>query len=413
MEGDLTQLKANDYDSLDKYLSISDDNVKNKVNNNRIISLFESNFTSYKKPINFIVNSRKVYSNTSFDFGNKVQFTIPRYGDKISNVYLEIKLPILSDIGYVNTIGYAMIEYIEIEIGGHIIDKHYDIWMDVRDKLMINKNYINGVNEMIKRYSSHTDESFRGGTVIIPLNFWFCNSLSQSFPLIALSHQDMHINVKFREFSQLWISNESLTPSTTPSIESGHLIIDYIRLDKLERHAVYNKKRHEYLIKQVQLVDEGIPAGATKAKICLNSINYPVIELVWVIRKNSRESEKDYYNYEDTTTANDDPMLNARITFGEKERLEEHSSNFFRMIQPNKIHSNIPNDYVYMYSFAIKPEYDSQPTGSCNFSSIDDIFLQLGMKTGISASKVYVFAVNYNILIIEDGYAWVEKCLSI
>lgn len=413
MEGDLTQLKANDYNSLDKYLSISESNARNNENNNRITSLFEPNFNVYKKPTNYVINNRKVTADTPVDFGKKVRFTLPRYGDKVSDVYLEIKLPTLSNVGYVNTIGYAMIEYIEVEIGGIIIDKHYDIWMDIRDKVMVKKDYISGINEMVKRYTSHTDESFRGGTVIVPLTFWFCQSLSQSFPLLALSHQEMYINIKFRDFNSLWLSNSNLTPSSTPSIVSAHLIVDFIRLDKIERENVYNKKRHTFLIKQTQLVDTGISANATKSNVCLDAINYPVIELLWVIRKNSRITDKTYYDYSDTTSADDDPMLNARITIGEKERLEEHSSHFFRMIQPNKIHSNIPDDYIYMYSFATKPEYDAQPTGSCNFSSLDDVLLQLGLKNNLSESTVYVFAVNYNILIIEDGYAWLEKCLSI
>ena len=134
---------------------------------------------------------------------------------------------------------------------------------------------------------------------------------------------------------------------------------------------------------------------------------------MWVIRKTSRITEKDYYNYSDSTDTDDDPMLTGRITFGEKDRLEEHSSYFFRMIQPNKMHSNIPDDYIYMYSFAMKPENDTQPSGTCNFSGLDDIFLLLGLKSGINESQVYVFAVNYNVLIIEDGYAWLEKCLSV
>lgn len=412
MEGDLTQIKAKNYKELDKYLSVSNDNIIN--NKNRQISLFEPNFDTYKIPTNFSINTRKIQSDNKFDFGQKVKFTLPRYGDKINDMYFEIILPTLTNVGYVNTIGYALFEYIEIEIGGNKIVKHYDTWMDVQDKLMVKSDYRSGINEMVKRFDNnlYTDESFRGGNVSVPLKFWFSDSLSQSFPISALSHQDFIIYAKIRPFSDLWFSNDNSTPSNTYEITTGNLLVDYIRLSDFERQLVYNNK-YKYLIKQVQLVDENTIQDATIAKISLNSINYPVTELIWVIRNNYKETEKDWFNYSSSNNPSDDPMLSAYITFGEKERLEEHSAIFYRMIQPFKRHSNIPNDYIYMYSFATKPEYDTQPTGSCNFSELDDVYLHIKLKNNLPKSKIFVYAVNYNVLLVEDGYSWLEKCLSI
>jgi hypothetical protein len=408
MEGDLTQLKAKDYSGLDKYLSASEKNLKN----DRRISLFESDFGSYKIPTDFSVNTRKVTADNVFDFGHRVKFTIPRYGDKITDMMLEIELPTLSNVGYVNTIGYALIDYIELEIGGKTIDKHYNIWYDIYDKTMISSDYEAGMNEFVLRFDSHNDESFRGGKVIIPLRFWFTKKLSQSFPLLALSHQDMVVYVKLNTLNQIWTSNENKIPNEKYSITNGHLLVDYIRLNKMEKTHVYRKKRHEYLIKQLQLVEMSIPSNPGKVKISLDSINYPVTELFWVVRDDLRETEKDWFNYSCNDMPADDPVISAKITFGDKERLEEHSSKFFRMIQPFRRHARIPNDYIYMYSFATKPLLDGQPTGYCNFSELQDVYLHLNVKSGLRASKVFVFAVNYNVLIIEDGYAWLEKCVA-
>jgi hypothetical protein len=410
MEGDLTQIKAKNYSGLDRYLSISDVNIEK--NKNRQTSLFEPNFNTYKKPTNFSVNTRKVQSDNKFDFGQKVKFTIPRYGDKINGMYLEIELPTLTNVGYINTIGYGLIEYIDVEIGGKRIDRHYDTWMDITDKLMIKSDYIDGINEMVLRFETHTDESFKGGTVIVPLKFWFTESLGQSFPLTSLSHQDIIIYVKLKPFKDVWMSNSSLSPSNTYEITTGHLLVDYIRLDKLERQLTYNSK-YKYLIKQVQLVDVSTLENGTQIKISLESINYPVTELIWVIRSDNRETDNDWFNYKSTINPDNDPMISARITFDEKERLEEHSAKFYRMVQPHKRHSNIPNDYIYSYSFAAKPEFDAQPTGSCNFSELDDVQLHLKLKPNLSKSRVFVYAVNYNVLLVEDGYSWLEKCLSI
>ena len=53
---------------------------------------------------------------------------------------------------------------------------------------------------------------------------------------------------------------------------------------------------------------------------------------------------------------------------------------------------------IYVYSFSINPE-DHQPSGTCNFSKVNDI------KLVISASKVIdkIYALNYNILRLSNG----------
>jgi hypothetical protein len=58
-----------------------------------------------------------------------------------------------------------------------------------------------------------------------------------------------------------------------------------------------------------------------------------------------------------------------------------------------------------VYSFALKPE-EHQPSGTCNFSRIDNATLQLTLTsdtvTGGSA-KVRIYAVSYNVLRIMSG----------
>jgi hypothetical protein len=53
------------------------------------------------------------------------------------------------------------------------------------------------------------------------------------------------------------------------------------------------------------------------------------------------------------------------------------------------------------YSFALKPE-EHQPSGTCNFSRIDNAQLKLNTAGGMSASD-NIYAVNYNVLRIMSG----------
>ena len=56
-----------------------------------------------------------------------------------------------------------------------------------------------------------------------------------------------------------------------------------------------------------------------------------------------------------------------------------------------------------MYSFALKPE-EHQPSGTCNFSRIDNAVLNIDASTNALASaNLHVYAVNYNVLRIMSG----------
>jgi hypothetical protein len=58
------------------------------------------------------------------------------------------------------------------------------------------------------------------------------------------------------------------------------------------------------------------------------------------------------------------------------------------------------NDSIGVYSFALKPE-EHQPSGTCNFSRIDNA--QLTSGAGGSDTGAIVWAVNYNVLRIMSG----------
>ena len=63
-----------------------------------------------------------------------------------------------------------------------------------------------------------------------------------------------------------------------------------------------------------------------------------------------------------------------------------------------------------MYSFALRPE-EHQPSGTCNFSRIDNATLQLVLSNatveGTKTAKVRVYATNYNVLRIMSGIFFV------
>ena len=86
------------------------------------------------------------------------------------------------------------------------------------------------------------------------------------------------------------------------------------------------------------------------------------------------------------------------------DRFAGRNASYFRTCQPIQAGHKVPSKHVYCYSFALKPE-EHQPSGTCNFSRIDNakmVFTTTTAYTG-SASKLTVYAINYNVLRIMSG----------
>ena len=112
----------------------------------------------YKRHTNFAIESIREYFIGGADFGKKVSCVVDRYGDLMSEVFLEVDLPRLSfedneknNIynSWTNSIGHALIKYVEIEIGGIVIDKHYGQWLEIWNELTIPEEKRNAYNQMI------------------------------------------------------------------------------------------------------------------------------------------------------------------------------------------------------------------------------------------------------------------------
>jgi hypothetical protein len=94
-------------------------------------------------------------------------------------------------------------------------------------------------------------------------------------------------------------------------------------------------------------------------------------------------------------------MKDFKLVLNGQDRFKEQLGKYFNQYQPYVYHSGTPYPGIYVYSFALQPE-EHQPTGTCNFSRIDNAQVSLNMKT-LAAPLQKMFAVNYNILRIQSG----------
>lgn len=100
------------------------------------------------------------------------------------------------------------------------------------------------------------------------------------------------------------------------------------------------------------------------------------------------------------------PVVTAKLQLNGQDRFSEREGSYFDTVQPYQHHTASPDTGINVFSFALRPE-EHQPSGSCNFSRIDNATLQLVLSNatveGIKTAKVRVYATNYNVLRVMSG----------
>jgi hypothetical protein len=100
------------------------------------------------------------------------------------------------------------------------------------------------------------------------------------------------------------------------------------------------------------------------------------------------------------------PVVTAKLQLNGQDRFSEREGSYFSWVQPYQSHTRSPDEGINVYSFALRPE-EHQPSGTCNFSRIDNATLQLVLSNatveGTKTAKVRVYATNYNVLRIMSG----------
>ena len=462
----------------------------------------------YRRHSNFAMESIEQTFNGVANFGKRVQCTISRNGDLISRVYLQATLPsvdVFSVVGgtitggvagsypntgtttttfnWVENVGQALISYVELEIGGQLIDKHYGDWLNIWNELTLPvgkqdaydmmvgsglmgstdgaavapgtagacttcgsvepgacaTNLTTAGNSLCSNGTGNSNAALGRCapeyTLYVPLEFWFCRHSGLALPLIALQYHEVKVNVQFANLNNLC----NIVPGATAAagnakkvynsvnntgLVAASLWADYVYLDTEERRR-FAQVAHEYLIEQLQFTGgESVTAAQNNIKM---SFNHPVKELVWVTQLDAN-IDCDYgssgghnlpFNYSDDSGAN--PTAVAKIQLNGHDRFDARFGSYFNFVQPYQHHTRSPGVGINVYSFALKPE-EHQPSGTCNFSRIDNAVLNLTLSPstlkaavanvvngtpvapgGALSAQVRIYAVNYNVLRVMSG----------
>ena len=371
MGGGLLQLIA--YGSQDIYLT-----------GNPQITFFKQ---VHRRHTNFAMEEVEQSIEGTVTASSKVSCKLSRIGDLVGQIFLEVDTGTVGISNY----GHAIIDNIVCEIGGQEIDKQYGHWMETWS-LLTETNSSSNAPSAVENMKTTGITQFQRmstcggvegapakavdlGIIFVPLRFWFCRHPGLYLPLIALQYHDIKLN---------------LTLSSDYSANSSMKIYaEYVYLDTDERRR-FAQSSHEYLIEQVQF-----------EKFSNNNsfnltFNHPVKELIWTSP----------YSAGKLTGTPVETGGTWVLTINGQNRFQERPYQYFTRTQLWKHHTGQGSpphgvyDAIAVYSFALKPE-EHQPSGTCNFSKIDNA--QLKSPSSFTGSELYVYAVNYNVLRIMSG----------
>ena len=399
MGGGLLQLVA--YGAQDVYLT-----------GNPQITFFK---VVYRRHTNFAIEAIGQTFNGTPGYGNRVTCQISRNGDLVHRMYLSLK--VADNKSLCAFYGLRVINYVEIEIGGQKIDKHYSHWLYVWNELSLPKSKRDGYNKMVGQAGG---TGFADKTLYVPLEFWFCRNVGLALPLIALQYHEVKINIQFETADLCRGSADAIT-----AFPNATLWVDYVFLDTDERRR-FAQLSHEYLIEQLQFTgSESVSSAKLNSKL---SFNHPCKELVWFANKKASTTDQplvnnNWFNYTTTNGAittlpyyynlnalhnkavgSLNPVATAKLILNGNDRFSGRPGSYFNLVQPFQHHENIPaNAGINVYSFALKPE-EHQPSGTLNMSRIDTATLSIEFQTGLTENtNLNVYAVNYNVLRILSG----------
>jgi len=415
----------------------------------------------FKRHTNFAMEPFRVNLTGQAAWGTKHSAILGRHADLVSSAYLEVELSsettntlVYDSVGRQG--GFNLLEYVELDIGGQIIDRQYGEFMYLWSTLAYSIDARAKMDAMSTTVLSDngscgpTGRPYRMNLTYIPLMFFFSKNPGAALPLIALQYHEVKINILWNKVKNIYSNPTGNSISNGPA--QANLLIDYIYLDVEERRRMAQES-HEYLIEQTQFnEDKGLTTAQNRVDL---TFNHPVKELIWVtqysFRKNCTIKPPSGSNQSNTPLTYDALIYDCSLQLNGQDRVPSLPGDYYAAVQPFQHHSGtiftdggnngsaladsgtlldlyasgtnnpafpvtstttqskIYPGGVYMYSFALKPE-EHQPSGTCNFSRIDTatlVFSVDGLKkvsnNDSENADIRVYAINYNILRVMSG----------
>lgn len=315
------------------------------------ISFFSSTF---KRHSNFSqsVEKQTIQGAVKGNAMSSVKFE--RTGDLLGYVYLTLDDNTQSlDIQRWDRV----IEKAELLIGGHVID--------TQDSIFTEKIAIDTFAQNVSKSANGTHPGVSARSYFYPFRFFFCEGPQCALPIVALHYHNVEMRIHWGPDAGNY---------------NVEMFANYYYLDNEERGNLVSRN-HSMLITQVQ---KNIPSGELTQDL---TFNHPVKYL----------ASSDTTTEGALTSTRNKVKLNINgLDIGNYKWGKPHYIDVMNYYHTNFVTS--PDFFLYCFCLSTS---SLQPTGTLNFSRLDSAKI---MSENMPINDP-IYAVNYNILRIENGMA--------
>jgi hypothetical protein len=418
----------------------------------------------YKRHTNFAMELIQQTTNGSPASSGRVSVTIARNGDLVGNMHVALTptatiLTSNSNGAFdTNWVAERAIAAVELTIGGQRIDKHYQTWWRLYAEVFLNESDKYAWGKMTTMANAGT--STIPSKVYLPLLFFFNRNPGLYLPLIALQYHEVRLDFDLTAYYasyfgtanpfEVWANYVYLdTEERRRFAQKGHeYLIEQVQhtggdqLDGTSTNTQLVRLSFNHPVKELVWCYTN-PNGTASAQLnamwnfCTSTANVNVSSNVLMLQASNNYvmpnvtgvpqlistagvvasnvglsgtwSGNAYWVEQGTPVFNlltpgveVGPLNQFKVILNGQDRFKEQYGNYFNQVQPFYHHTGTPYPGIYVYSFALQPE-EHQPTGTCNFSRIDNAQVSVVLKGSNQATLQKLFAVNYNILRIQSG----------
>jgi hypothetical protein len=315
------------------------------------VSFFRS---TYKRHTNFSQTVERQVIQGNVNNGGMSTVRFERKGDLLNYVYLAPHNPTNSATDPIST-WTDLISKVELLIGGQVVDTQDSTYSTLIAPTLSASTYSKSVPAGL--YDG------AGTAKFYPLRFSFCENWQSALPLVALQYHDVEIRI---------------TWGTSAASHSWNVYANYAYLDTDER-TMFSSGSQNMLMTQVQ------KAIGSKSKIQELNFNHPIKYLA--------------AGASDMSILGDANKLKLQINGTDIADYKFADPHFTSVpLYYHTGNSTAQGTKLFFVPFCLDAA-KLQPTGTLNFSRLDSARIQSTAENFVED----IYAVNYNVLRIENG----------
>ena len=400
-------------------------------------------------------------------FGKEFSYHVSRSGDYLLNSWLRVKLNAaqlahdansmaLTDgtvVGvsarYTNNFMHNLLEKVEIKFNDltaqEVKSFHMDFWRCFTIPASKRMGYHKMIgNDSVNQWVNSASSDALGNVYLnLPLPLFYDRDSGSALPTAALPYNDMRINFKFRDWTDLVVVDQygtgpaasiygdgSTVPSTAvdrcrkaalSDFKSGHepriseceLWANYAIVSQKERQRM-GKNTRDIVIEQVQTApEESFAAAAGATKHYDIRFSHAVKALFFAVKNKSVPNELSNYSSTNVGHAADSVtatfpegniLQSASLVYENTTRLGDMGADYYTLVNPyyHATADGTDQPGVCMYSYSLNlSSYD--PMGSTNYGKLTNVTLSPTAAVEVANSDFLVSVVNYNVIRIAGG----------